>query len=63
MKKQTKKYRDKNSRTIGFFYFLRCGNLTNTLSSCKSGIRRFHPGTGPGRPGCSNATVVKKVNL
>ena len=34
-KKQTKKYRDKNSRTIGFFYFLRCGNLTNTLSSCE----------------------------
>ena len=30
-KKQTKKYRTKNSRTIGLFYFLRCGNLTNTL--------------------------------
>ena len=34
-KKQTKKYRDRNSRTIGFFYFLRCGNLNNSPSFYK----------------------------
>ena len=33
--KNKQKSTDKNSRTIGLFYFLRCGNLTNTLSLCK----------------------------